>query len=107
MCPAGKAVPYSAPGHCPDLTHGTDYPCYDKDRIMMKYDVTQSGKEIRCLKVQFKTNVSETCYTSVMRYDEGNTHNRLICMIRLLAGRCRVQTYSRSSSDSEAHPATY
>jgi len=60
MCPAGKAVPYFAPGHCPDLTHGTDDPCYDKDRSMMKYDVTQSDKEIRCLKVQSKTNVSET-----------------------------------------------
>jgi len=56
MCPAGKAVPYFAPAHCPDLTHGIDDPCYDKDT----YDVTQSDKDIRCLKVQSNTNVSET-----------------------------------------------
>jgi len=59
MYPAGRAVPYCAPGRCPDLTHGTDDPCYDKDRSMIKYDVTQSDK-IRCLKVQLKTKVSET-----------------------------------------------
>jgi len=39
MCPAGKAVPYFAPGHCPDLTHGTDDPCYDKDRSMMWHNL--------------------------------------------------------------------
>ena len=102
MCPAGKAVPYSAPGRCPDLTHGIDDPCYDKDKSMMKYDVTQSDKEIRCLKIQFKTNVSETCHISVMRYDEGNAHKWLICMTRLLAGRCRVQRYNRSESFSSS-----
>jgi hypothetical protein len=60
MCPAGRAVPYCAPERCPDLTHGTDDPCYDKDRSMIKYDATQSDKKIRYLKVQLKTKVSET-----------------------------------------------
>jgi hypothetical protein len=29
MCPAEKEVPCCAPRHCPDLTHGSDDPCYN------------------------------------------------------------------------------
>ena len=75
MCPAGKAAPYSAPGRCPDLTHGTDDPCYDKNRSMMKYDVIQSDKEIRCLKVQSKTKFQRPVISQSQGMMKGMTTN--------------------------------
>jgi hypothetical protein len=32
MCLAEKQIPCCAPVHCPDLPHGSDDPCYNKNK---------------------------------------------------------------------------